>query len=98
MVMVPIMITVVVLTIITIPVALGVPLMVAVAPPCMMQSPAALALSVQIASPVIRLVAKRSVFADRVVESDLCPFNALLALCSFIGLRAWRRHKQRKDA
>jgi hypothetical protein len=90
------MITILVM-IITIPVAVGVPLMVTGTPPCLMPIPATLALSDQITSPVIRLPAGRAVAADGVVESSLRSFNPLLALCPLVRLRTWHCDKQRKD-
>ncbi|MFI5107884.1 MAG: hypothetical protein ACHP78_03450 [Terriglobales bacterium] len=93
--MITVMITVV---IITIPVAVVVPLMFTGSPPRMIAVPAMLALSVEITSPVIRLPAGRAMPADGVVESGLRPFNSLLALSPIVRMRTWHRDKQRKDA
>jgi hypothetical protein len=68
-----------------VPVAICVPLMIVTVPPPVVRAPAAFALCIQIAPPLLRLVAALAVFANRLIQ--LC-FGALnLALAPTVVVR-----------
>jgi hypothetical protein len=91
-----IMVVIVITVMVPIPVAVVVPLMVVNIPPGVVFAPATLALGVQITPPVIRLPAVHAMPVNRLVESDLRPFNALLALCPIIRVRTRHPGKQQQ--
>ncbi len=65
---------------ITIPITILVPASVVAIPPPVVRVPAAFPLGIQIAPPLIRLVAALAVLANRLVELHLSAFDVPLAL------------------
>ena len=81
--------------VITLPVAVVVPLMITTIP-CVILVPATLVHSVQLMPAVNGLLTVSAIPGDCVVESGLRPFRALLALCPIVRLRTRHRDKQQK--
>jgi hypothetical protein len=67
-------------TVVMVPVAICVPLMIVTVPPPVVRVPAAFALCIQIAPPLLRLVAALAVFANRLIQFCFRVLNAALAL------------------
>jgi hypothetical protein len=62
------------------PVTIGVPLMVVSVPPSVVRVPAVFSLGVQVATPLVRLVAAFAVSANRLIKFCFPPFDFPLAL------------------
>jgi len=72
--------------VVPVPIVLGMPAMVASAPPSVVALPAAFTLCVKIATAVFRFMARGSVLADSLIYPRLCLFDPMLTIAVIIGI------------
>ena len=78
------------------PVTIGVPLTIMTIPPAVVLVPAALTLCVQVAPPLISLMAALTVFANRLIQFRFRAFNIVLALCMLVRIRLGDGNEHRR--
>jgi hypothetical protein len=78
------------------PVSVGVPLMVVAVPPSMVRVPAAFPLGVQIAPPLVRLVAALAVLANRLIQFGFRLLDLALALRVIVRVRLGHGNERRR--
>jgi hypothetical protein len=78
---------VVIVMLISIPIALAFPAMFSRVPPLMTLIPTTVPLGIQIPTPFVRLVAVLATLLDRSVQSCFRLFNRMLAPSSVVGMR-----------
>ena len=87
---------IVVVAVVTVPIALIVPLVSAPIPPPVILIPASVALSVEIATALRGLTAALTMFADRVIKPGLRFLNAMLAF-RMIVIRVHARYRAQRQ-
>jgi len=81
--------------IIVVPVAVGMPALIAHAPPTVVPLPAAFSFGIQVATALFRFVAGGSVLAHSRINPRFSPFNPTLAISVIVGERSGHAQQHR---